>query len=51
MVPLHAWTPGGPVLETVVHCFYGKHWEKLIPLLQSRTVKREKKADELPTTG
>jgi hypothetical protein len=31
------------VLETVVHYFYGKHWETLIPSLQSRAAKHEVK--------
>lgn len=29
------------ILEQVVHYFYGKHWENLIPSLQSRVVKRK----------
>jgi hypothetical protein len=32
------------VLEKVVHYFYGKNWESLIPSLQSRVVKREAQA-------
>lgn len=33
------------LLETVVHYFYGKNWEALIPSLQSRAVKRETPAE------
>lgn len=33
------------VLEKVIHYFYGKHWENLLPSLQSRVVKRETKTE------
>ena len=33
------------LLETVVHYFYGKNWENLIPSLQSRVVKQEPKPE------
>jgi len=33
------------VFEKVVHYFYGKNWEALIPSLQTRLVKQEKKAE------
>ena len=34
------------VLEQVVHYFYGKNWETLMPSLQSRPVKQENKAEK-----
>ncbi|HRI72312.1 MAG TPA: hypothetical protein PK156_49095 [Polyangium sp.] len=33
------------LLETVIHYFYGKNWENLIPSLQSRVVKPDPKPD------
>ncbi|MBK9259773.1 MAG: hypothetical protein IPM54_08030 [Polyangiaceae bacterium] len=33
------------VLETVLHYFYGKNWDALIPSLQSRAIKRETPAE------